>query len=201
MKTNRDLYLALTELAEERAATQRGLEPYLRAVLTLLEPFGSQSSIELGDFLVLIRSAFNAVPTPYSPEWPCEYDSLLSGDTTFSDVRALLRRQVVDLRELAASGALESKYRDLGVQAPRGSSWYNFEPALYLECACAGALGGWEEGDDTDRTFVPGEVAVAGPDGSIDFVKATEVKAPVVEVSHLPWNVVHDFFYCGQVYE
>ena len=64
-------------------------------------------------------------------------------------------RQIVDLREMRDAGMLAKKWIELGIDAPRGGRWFNFEPVQYLECAAAGSIGGWEPGDATGRANPP----------------------------------------------
>ena len=65
-----------------------------------------------------------------------------------------------DLHEMDENDTLKNEQRYFGVNAPRKSYWYNFDPIGYLECATAGSFGGWEPGDETGRQFVPEPVAL-----------------------------------------
>jgi hypothetical protein len=91
--------------------------------------------------------------------------------------------------------------RYFGINSPRGSRWYNFDPCTFLECAMAGSFGGWEEGDDTGRGYVPGEVAVLGPDGRITGCDPRELDDPIVPLGEISWEAFRDFLGQGQWYE
>ncbi|MEM8534122.1 MAG: hypothetical protein AAGF95_24965, partial [Chloroflexota bacterium] len=110
-------------------------------------------------------------------------------------------RQIVDLREMAENGVFANQYRYFGVNAPRGSRWYNFDSVGYLECAMAGTFGGWEPGDTSGREFVPGTVAVLADDGSIQDANSEDIPRDHHEISTVSWEELKDFIICGQIYE
>ena len=58
----------------------------------------------------------------------------------------------------------------------------------------AGALGGWEEGDQTGRQYVPGKVAVVS-------CEPRELDRPPEQIATLSWDRFRDFLWCGQQYE
>lgn len=96
---------------------------------------------------------------------------------------------------------LDNEYRDFGIDAPRGSRWYNFDPVSYLECGMDGALGGWEPGDTTGRQFVPGPVAVLDADRHFHSMAPQDMVDPLVEMFEVSWKQFQDFLECGQMYE
>ena len=63
----------------------------------------------------------------------------------------------------------------VGIDAPRGSRWYNFDPCAFLECATAGTFGGRNWKDDPAR-------------------EATTLAA-------VSWEEFRDFLGAGQWYE
>ena len=65
----------------------------------------------------------------------------------------------------------------------------------------AGSLGGWEEGDDSGRSYVPGEVACFDPEGKVVSCDPRELDRPRIEVPMITWEMFSDFVCCGQNYE
>jgi hypothetical protein len=51
-------------------------------------------------------------------------------------------------------GTLANDQRYFGVDSPRGSRWYNFDPLTFLECAVAGTFG-----EEDDPVFEIAEVS------------------------------------------
>jgi hypothetical protein len=98
-------------------------------------------------------------------------------------------------------GTLANDLRYFGIDSPRGSHWYNFDPCTFLECATAGSYGGWEAGDPTGREHVPRPVAVLGDDGSIESVDPRDVPSPTVSIAEVTWEDFRDFLGAGQWYE
>jgi hypothetical protein len=96
---------------------------------------------------------------------------------------------------------LQNELRYFGISAPSGRYWYNFDPRSYIECGAAGSLGGWVEGDETDRAYVPGSVACIGPDGSITSCDPRDLDRPTVEIPEFTWEMFSDFVWRGQNYE
>lgn len=201
MLTNRDLYLAIEKLTTERATCKRSLEEYLRAVLAECEPYKDVESISLDQFYFVIDSAFFAEGVQFDDNWRNQYESLSQKAPGYDGWRALLIRQIVDLREMQEKGTLDDKQRYFGVNSPRGSRWYNFDPVCFLECAMEGSFGGWEPGDDTGRNFVPGPVAVLNEDGTIGSANPQDIERPHFEIPVVTWGQFQEFLFCGQNYE
>src|SRR5262249_54029097 len=109
--------------------------------------------------------------------------------------------QIVDLHQMAANGQLEDKYRYFGIDAPRGGRWYNFDPRGFLECAVAGSFGGWQEGDDTGRDYVPGLAAAGDADGNIIAVDPRSIETPVDALPPITWDAFAELLFTGQIYE
>ena len=114
---------------------------------------------------------------------------------------ARLDEQIRDLREMEATGTLADEHRYYGVDAPSGARWYNFDPRTYLECATAGTLGGWQEGDDTGRELVPGPVVVLGAASGLARMDPAGLEGLVFVVQALSWHDLVDFLWAGQAYE
>jgi hypothetical protein len=110
-------------------------------------------------------------------------------------------RQIVDLHEMKEFGVTDSKLKYFGMDSPRGQRWYNFDPCTFLECATQGTFGGWQSGDDTDRDYVPGLVAVLGEDGPITSRDPREIPDPVTRLDEVTWDDFRTFLGQGQWYE
>ncbi len=201
IRTNRDLYLAIAALVEEKETCERSLEAYLRALLPAGERFASHESISIDAFFALLTAAFTEQMHPFDDQWRTQYDELPNEAPGFDGWRATLIRQIVDLHEMEESGVLEARFRSFGVDSPRNSRWYNFDPPGYLESALAGAFGRWEPGAATRRRLVPGNVAVRRDDGSITDADPRDLLRPQTEMPAITWNQFKDFVYCGQTYE
>jgi hypothetical protein len=191
--TNRDLYLFVADLVKRKQRGTRSLEDYLRCVLETAADHAEAPGLAPALFASLLERAFDeplATPGP-SP----------AGAPGFATLAHLLRRQIADLEALGAAGSLRDEQRYFGLDAPSGHRWYNFDPCTFIECAAAGAFGGWREGDATSRMIVPGPVAVIGEDGAIQAVDPRTLEDPVEELGSLGWEQIADFFVMGQIYE
>ncbi len=200
IETNRDLYLAVAELMIKSRGIERTLEEYLRALVGVSDRYRDRESLLPSEFLAMIAAAFTAEPVPAESSWFLPRDE--EEEEGYDAWRGALVTQVVDLIEMGQNGTLQDDQRYFGVDAPRGGRWYNFDPCTYLECAMAGTLGGWESGDDTDREFVSGEVAVLDPStGEMTAVSPEEIEEPTTPLTDLTWDVLVDFLRAGQMYE
>lgn len=200
--TNRELYLAIADLINDpERAPYRELEEYLRALLRICRAQSAAKGVTAEEFVSLLSEAFASEPLPYEPGWLAVYRADPDELMGFAKFEAVALQQIVDLREMRNAGILEGKWIQLGVKAPRGGSWYNFDPRDYLECAAAGSIGGWEPGDPTARMFVPGDVAVFGADGHVTSANPEELERPVYDLPLLTWEQFADFLICGQIYE
>ena len=197
MRTNRDLYLAISGLNATNQENPRTLEQYLLALYGLTIPFADRSSLALDEFVALLCEAYHASPHPYDDQWREKY----IGSQGFQGWRTQLYKQVTDLKAMAKLGHLQDKMRYFGLDAPSGARWYNFEPRSYLECATVGEFGGWEDGDETGRSYVPGEVAFIDSDGKLQSANPQELNSPHYEITEISWDRFGEFLYCGQIYE
>jgi hypothetical protein len=149
LRTNRDLALFVAELRHRYAAADRDLERYLTALRHLGSNHRTASAISLECFATLIEAAFTA-PVPVEPP-PRSVEKLDEGFRTWGRT---IRMQIVDLHEMRESGTLANDQRYFGVDSPRGSRWYNFDPLTFLECAVAGTFG-----EEDDPVFEIAEVS------------------------------------------
>ncbi len=197
--TNRDLYLAIGALCEQQKSNSLTLERYLLALYSCVEPMRAKASLTLSEFFKLLVDAFTAKPVEFVAAWRTTYGK--GEEIGFAACQAKLIRHIVDLREMDESGQLADKQRYFGLDSPRGSRWYNFDPVTYLECGMEGSLGGWESGDSVDRQLVPGQVAVLNAAGGIDSVDPIDIERPVFKIESFSWDNFVDFLECGQQYE
>ena len=200
MTTNRDVYLAVAKLSEQGRESLRTLEEYLRSLIRAIQPYENVAYLTSTQFTDVLAQALVGDALPFDPVWESNYNKNIE-DTGFDSWRATIRRQVVDLRDMAAAGTFENTMRYFGVTSPRGTLWYNFDIGTYLECAAVGSLGGWEPGDATGRELVPGPVAVLEPDGSISSRNAGEIRRPLISMDRVAWARFTRFLECGQLYE
>jgi hypothetical protein len=198
MQTNRDLYLAICDLIERQRSASRDLESYLNALWQLGAEHKKEATFSLLQFFELLAAAFEADVRGFDEAWP-EYVPGENGG--YSGWELVIVSQIVDLREMRQAGTLDNDQRYFGVQSPRGGYWYNFDPCSYLECATAGSLGGWQDGDQSGRQYVPGDVAIITGDGSIETRDPRELENPVKPVPGISWNEFSEFLWCGQNYE
>ncbi len=196
MKTNRDLYKAIAGLLNERRnATPIRLEQYLASLQCRSRQWKDAPSISPQTFFDLLTASF--VPVPGCSEADTKPNEKLPG---FPGWDATLTRQIRDLRRLRGSGQLEKDKHHylLNVQSPL---WYNFDPDSYLECGIEGFVGGWEEGDDTGRTYVPGNVMTVNDKGEFTSCDPRDLKREPQEIPELSWDKLKEFLWCGQHYE
>ena len=191
--TNRDLYRFIGDLLEQQSGCRLTLQGYLENLRRLGHPLRDHPAISLEVFAGLLRSAFE-----------CEPSAAEAGAAATEGYVAWDRRitvQIRDLDEMKQAGTLDNEYRYFGVDAPRGGRWYNFDPCTYIECAAAGTFGGWQEGDETGRSYVPGPVAVFDATGAITSMNPRDLDDPVVELPHITWEMFVNFLNAGQWYE
>ncbi len=156
------------------------------------------------EFFGILSDAFEAHGLPFEESLRTRYVSdgnALAALPPLTRWGYFLARQIVDLREMAEGGQLANDLRYFGIDSPRGSRWYNFDACTYLECATVGSFGGWEPGDATGRDFVPGEVVVTNPDGTLGSADPRDLPNPVVPLTAITWDDFYTFLGQGQWYE
>lgn len=190
---NRDLYQFISGLVQRRSKTQPTLEVYLQHLRQLAQARRGQEGLRPSDFAELLALAFE--PDPAVPA------GLGPATQAFLDWDRRLGQQLLDLQQMKEAGTLDDEHRYFGVDAPSGRRWYNFDPATFLECAVAGTFGGWQEGDDTGRTYVPGPVAVLDAAGSLSTADPRALDEPVLPIHEIRWVDFEAFLEAGQSYE
>ncbi len=199
IKTNRDLYLAVAQLIKQEERNECSLESYLLALLSLGQKYQQRETLTPDEFLELLAKAFHETALPFNEVWrKQDYDRDLTGFLAWQNK---IIYQIVDLRAMEENKTLHDNMRYFGIDAPRGSRWYNFDPGSFLEAGMAGTFGGWQEGDDTGRDYVPGPVAVLGEGGKIESVDPRDLADPVVELEAITWDKFSEFLFDGQSYE
>jgi hypothetical protein len=189
--TNRDLYLRLLALGEHLTGSGRALLDYLCALWAVSQPLAVDDVLDGDHFAALLTAATAARPARPCPNWSVEDLGVDGPYVGYRDFTKVVGTQVVDL--LAFESDPPGPYAALGVDAPpridggRGTIpvWRNFDAATYLECAAAGAFGGWSV---ADGRRVP--ESGAGP--------ATD---EVVVLPPITWGDVAAFLEYGQTYE
>ncbi|TWP50787.1 hypothetical protein FKR81_19500 [Lentzea tibetensis] len=193
MITNRDLYRSVLDASED---TTRTLEEYLRALWQLGRAERSRSALPLDVVSSMLIGAVTAPVPPFDPAWRTSDLAVVSGMDGFEVWEQLILSQIADLRDFAEGPELS--YPDFGVNVPRrpgdgsrasGLRWYNHNVPQYLECAMAGALGGWDPGDGI-RKPLPGPSVQLYPEPQ-----------GVTSVPALTWADMVDLLECGQEYE
>jgi hypothetical protein len=160
IKSNRDLYLAITELVASKRSVPRDLEHYLRALWGSVRQFRARPTLSANEFFGSLSDAFTLVAPPFDETWRAmnldDGDNPLvaclaakmGGDQQayraddffgngFEAWELFALRQIVDLREMAEKGMLANEFRYYGIDSPRGQRWYNFDPCTFLECGAA----------------------------------------------------------------
>jgi len=191
--TNRDLYCFIAELVKQRAECHCALQSYLENLRRLGYNLRAREAVSPEEFAEVLRAAF--APAPGASEaGPAATNGYVAWEKRIGE-------QIRDLGDMRQSGTLDNEYRYFGLDAPRGGRWYNFDPCTYLECAAAGTFGGWQEGDDTGRSYVPGPVAVLDASGAIASMDPRDIDDPVVVLPQITWEMFVDFLNAGQWYE
>jgi hypothetical protein len=194
--TNREFYKGIEVLLKEKQSENTpSLEEYLTSLWFRTGKHKAESGLPLPIFFNLLVDSFTPVKIEISNE---RIDERANG---FAGWDSTIRRQVDDLRAMNATGKLQDEQRYFGIHSPSGQSWYNLDPCGYIECATAGSLGGWEEGDETGRHYVTGQVAAVDEKGEIVSVDPRSLDQALAEVKSLSWDQLKDFLWCGQNYE
>ncbi len=193
MQSNRDFYQFIAELVGREGLRELKLRDFLARLRTTVAGHRAGAGLELETWAQLLEAAAKGeVEAPARPE---------AAHEGWREWDELVARQIQDLEAMRRAGTFDNEYRYYGVDAPGGSRWYNFDPVSFLECAAAGSIGGWVEGDDTGRSYVPGKTVALDEEGNMKAVDPRELDRPPREVAALDWEALCDFMWCGQAYE
>jgi hypothetical protein len=196
LRTNRDLYLQFLKLGRQAKATSWSLSAFLRGLWKVSAPLKDRPTLALDDVAAMFTAASATSPPPYDTAWTTRDLSFPGrGPVGYQDWERVILSQLADLEDFVSfpPGGL-ARY---GVSAPRPPGggrrctpdrWLNFDPAAYLECAAAGALGGWrpEDGARVPLPARPGEQPVI---------------SKVREVVSVSWPDLARMAACGQLFE
>ena len=171
------------------------LEHYLSNLLRRGTHLAHKEALDLEEFFFLLRDSFDD-----SDNIP-RIDTVENPARGFRRWQSIISKQIQDLREMEEKKQLRNQLRYFGNYAPSGRIWFNFDPLTYLECGAAGSIGGWEEGDETGRSYISGQVAYRDSEGKMTSCDPREIDEPIVEVPQITWQMFIDFIRCGQYYE
>jgi hypothetical protein len=191
--TNRDLYLTIRQLTSRPDFARRPLADFLRCLRDQAMQRRSRDEISADDFVEMLIGATEGVV----------HEAPDGGSTVpaFTNWLSYINRQIDDLDEMGRDGTASMRLRYLGVKASGSKQfWFNFDPATFLECACAGTFGGWEEADAAGREHVTGNAADS-PSGNSDGEGQSILSEPVVSLGPLGWQKLQGFLQAGQMYE
>jgi hypothetical protein len=191
--TNRDLYCFIAKLVQRQSKAKITLESYLKRLRQLARAWSHRSTLTASEFAGLLEAGFESSSGGQ--------ESSSNAVAEYRGWKARISEQIRDLGEMAQAGTLANVYRYFGVDAPSGARWYNFDPCTFIECAAMGSFGGWREGEDTDREYVPGPVAVLDAFGAITSVDPRAIDDSVVDLKEITWGQFTEFLEAGQWYE
>jgi len=153
VETLEDFIRYVRFLASGVASTStRSLEEYLRALWSLLLQYPQDGKITYLRFAGALDQAFLVDPLPFDEAW-LQYTAppdmirtrpnvalRQEKNSVFAVFERMICYQIADLHRMKEAGMLDKSPNILylGLQSPTGHSWYNFEPASFLECATAG---------------------------------------------------------------
>lgn len=159
--TERDFFSHIQRLAESAQTYQGTLEAYLSSVLRLVTDH-EHDAPTARLIARILTDALIVEPLPFDSGWlaytkpPTELvEDDWIGMNTVEAVKDMLRFQIADLRRLDATGEIHKPYSVLGLISPTGHSWYNFNPAAFLDCA----IGPFSSGYDLDSRLEDTEPA------------------------------------------
>jgi hypothetical protein len=182
--TNRELYLFVTNFEAKYSKEQcPPLEKYLSSLWAIAALFRqSEPTVEaLTNWLDL---AFIHPAPIFNSEWlKSKVDISAKG---FDGWESKILSQIVDLRQMAESGQLEDEYRYFGIDAPRGSRWFNFDVPTYLECAVRGMYGGYAE-EDVIVLYKP--------------ANGESADSEIIKIMDFSWEDFTELLVYGQIYE
>jgi hypothetical protein len=186
--TNRDLYLRLVGLGRDLAGSGRALLDYLCALSAVSRVLAGEETLDGDLFVAMLGAAAQVPPARPDPAWRVRDLSVAGQYAGYVDFTKVIATQVSDL--LAFAEQPPGPCALFGVDAPARidggratvERWCNFEPAGYLECAAAGAFGGWDTADGHRLCETGGRDAV-------------------VPLEPITWGDVAAFCEYGQAYE
>ncbi len=200
--TNCDLYGFITQLVEQRSECPCTLQSYLENLRRLGHELRAREAISPDELAELLRAAFAPEPSASSAFGASSAsDADPAATAGYLAWEKRIDEQIRDLDEMRRAGTLDDEHRHFGVDAPRGGRWNNLDLGVYLECAVAGTFGGWQQGNDTGRSLVPGSVAVPDASGAISSMDPRDIDDGAVVLPQITWQLFVDFLDAGQWHE
>ncbi|HEY4021197.1 MAG TPA: hypothetical protein VGM75_21095 [Pseudonocardiaceae bacterium] len=174
----------------------RSLEEYLRTLWGLGSSEKDRTTVPAVLFGDLVVQAIHAPAPSFNDTWRGMDFDLSAASDEFDAWERVILSQIADLRDFAEGP--EQHFPEFGVDTPRRPTsgtrasplrWYNHSVPSYLECAMAGAFGGWDLADGI-RKVLP------DPTGQFHPIPPDTISLPP-----LSWAEMTEFLICGQVYE
>ncbi|GAB3688450.1 hypothetical protein GCM10027589_56400 [Actinocorallia lasiicapitis] len=190
LTTNRDLYLAGLKVGRDARAASWSLSAFLRSLWKVSAGLRSRTELTLDDLGALLSAAGSTPPPSYDSAWTAKDLSLEGAPQSYADWEHVLLAQIADLEDFITAAPAADRAEGIAAPRPEGTGeratpalWRNFDPAAYVECAIAGALGGWDAADGARRP----------KDGAPG-------KSPVREITEVSWTDASRLLVCGQNY-
>ncbi|GAA3206719.1 hypothetical protein [Actinocorallia longicatena] len=190
LTTNRDLYLTVLKIGRDARAASWSLSAFLRSMWKVSSGLRARPHLTLDDVGALFSAAGSTPPPSYDEAWTTKDLDLTGAPRSYADWERVLLSQIADLEDFVARPPVRDDGD--GVQAPRPEGtgrratpalWRNFDSAAFVECAIAGAFGGWSA---SDGARLPKD---DGPRQS-----------PVRDIPEIPWLELARMLVCGQNY-
>jgi hypothetical protein len=195
--TGTDLYRRLVAEGRRMRGAGRSLGDFLHGWLLVGRRLARRDAFTPDEVAAMVTAAGAVRVGEPDPAWRTAELDYVEEPDTFADWEAIVLSQLADLADLADRGPLDDvAYHGLDAPRPQGCRratvrrWYNFDPAVYLECGGAGTLRGWDE-DGGVRVAVPGPVL---------YLRSGPVPGDR-PVATLGWDVLAELARCGQEYE
>lgn len=189
--TNRDLYLHVLRIGRDARAASWSLSAFLRSLWKVSAGLRHHPDLTLDEVGALFSAAASTPPPSYDAAWTSK-DLRLSGEpSSYADWERVLLSQIADLEDFVTHPQRPHAARSVEAPRPQGTGaratpvrWCNFDPTSYVECAVAGAFGGWNAADGA---------RVPRADGPI--------QSPIRELPKVTWLELSRLLVCGQIYE
>lgn len=194
IKTNRDLYRYIISFDERYKDNYPPLQNYLHSLWDIARHYKNRI-ITFQNFAIMLNDAFIHPILPFNESWlninEPDYDD--DYENPFDHWENSIQFQIADLYRMKQNGQLDDQYKYFGITSPSGSSWYNFDPFSFLECAALGSYGGYEEEDETRINLIEDDSTY---DGQFE-----EDDPKIFNLGDFDWEQFADFLYTGQIYE
>jgi len=145
VKTQKDFCDFIRALANNASKSDRSLEEYLRALWLLVQKY-KNDKLSFALLAQMLADALIAPVAPFDDDWliyeepPSELSQNHPIENDFEFLKKMLLYQIADLHRMREEGVLDTPPNILWLGASRkgGETWYNFEPATFLNVALGG---------------------------------------------------------------